>query len=464
MYSVWCILYSLSISVSSQHTFLVPEQQISSAEEVIYTIIYVDFKVFILKPADLDKIATLVGKLDELLISENFPAHTSILKVYEDINEDLARLDDLNNATRMYLDEKVVKPAQTFCLFTRSILNKKVFKDLIEGFELLIKSAPAKTDLTVANQQSIVSPTSLKISRILFDAKVLLKDFFSSMENQYFHLLAVARNEIPNFISHKLNEGKCVKSTPHDKFTLIRSKFYSEGNFLTIQLTQATEIKNYLVWKPIPFADYILDCPDLITPLGSNSSFFERKCTQLLNHKKCEIIPVSTVCMTLIAENDVKNTFRECNMLRNANFEPFLSLSGIVVPRYANIYEQNLETKEKKLLQIENPNPLLSIIIRSPLTLEIENVDKSYKFGPSGFKKEVIYSGISNPDLIAFMDPLFDLKTNPEKYIILLLGNLLAIVIIASGITTVIFRTKAPEITQNFALQNKRGQVRLVTV
>ena len=117
------------------------------------------------------------------------------------INEDLARLDDVNSATRMYLDEKVVKPAQKFCLFTRSILDEKVFKDLIEGFELLIKSAPAITDLTVANQQSIVSPTSLKISRILFDAKVLLKDFFSSMENQYFHLLAVARNEIPNFIN-----------------------------------------------------------------------------------------------------------------------------------------------------------------------------------------------------------------------------------------------------------------------
>ena len=219
-----------------------------------------------------------------------------------------------------------------------------------------------------------------------------------------------------------------------------------------------------MVWKPIPFADYILYCPDLITPLESNSSFFERKCTQILNHKKCELIPVSTVCTTLIAENDVKNILRECNMLRNTNFEPFLSLSGIVVPRYASIYEQNLETKEKKLLQIVNPNPLLSIIIRSPLTLEIENVDKSYKFGPSGFKKEIIYSGISKTDLIAFLDPLFDLKTNPEKYIILLLGNLLAIVIIASGITTTIFRTKATENTQNFALQNKRGQVRLVAV
>ncbi len=80
--------------------------------------------------------------------------------------------------------------------------------------------------MTVANQQSIVSPTSLKISRILFDAKVLLKDFFSSMENQYFHLLAVARNEIPNFISHKLNEGHCVKSTPHDKFDIAMHPYF----------------------------------------------------------------------------------------------------------------------------------------------------------------------------------------------------------------------------------------------
>ena len=130
MYSLWCILYSLSVSVSSQHTFLVSEQQISSADEVIYTIIYFDIKVFILKPADLDKIAALVGKLDELLRSENFPAHTSLLKVYEDINEDLARLDDVNNATCIFLDEKVVRPAQKFFLRVVSWTKRSLMNSL----------------------------------------------------------------------------------------------------------------------------------------------------------------------------------------------------------------------------------------------------------------------------------------------------------------------------------------------
>ena len=130
MYSLWCILYSLSVSVSSQHTFLVSEQQISSADEVIYTIIYFDIKVFILKPADLDKIAALVGKLDELLRSENFPAHTSLLKVYEDINEDLARLDDVNNATSIFLDEKVVRPAQKFFLRVVSWTKRSLMNSL----------------------------------------------------------------------------------------------------------------------------------------------------------------------------------------------------------------------------------------------------------------------------------------------------------------------------------------------
>ena len=64
------------------------------------------------------------------------------------------------------------------------------------------------------------------------------------------------------------------------------------------------------------------------------------------------------------------------------------------------------------------------------LEIEIENANKSYKFGPSGFKKEIIYSGIPKPDLIAYMN----------------------------------FGRKTSEITQNVALQNKRGQVRLVAV
>jgi len=68
-----------------------------------------------------------------------------------------------------------------------------------------------------------------------------------------------ARNEIPNLKSHKLNEGSCVKITPNDKLALVLSKFYDSGKILTFQLTQATKVKSYLVWKPIPFGDSTLD-------------------------------------------------------------------------------------------------------------------------------------------------------------------------------------------------------------
>ena len=149
--------------------FLVMEHQISSAEELTSTIIYFDFKVFILKLQDLDKIANFVNKLDKILMPQTFPAHTSLLKVYGDITQDLARLDDVNSATFAFLNDKVAKPSQNLCLFTRSNLDKNVFKDLIEGFYLLFKAVLAITDLTETHQKSVISPTLINMSRILFD-------------------------------------------------------------------------------------------------------------------------------------------------------------------------------------------------------------------------------------------------------------------------------------------------------
>ena len=141
MYFTVCILYSILVSVSSQNAFIVPEQQITSAEQVTYTIIYFDFKVFTLRLEEISKIADIVNQLDERLIPDTFPAHTSLLKVYEDIIQDLSRLEDVNNATLFLLDEDIIRPSQTNCLFTRSIVNQNTFKDLIEGLELLIKSS-----------------------------------------------------------------------------------------------------------------------------------------------------------------------------------------------------------------------------------------------------------------------------------------------------------------------------------
>ena len=155
MYFTVCILYSILVSVSSQNVFIVPEQQITSAEQVTYTIIYFDFKV--LRLEEISKIADIVNQLDERLIPDTFPAHTSLLKVYEDIIQDLSRLEDVNNATLFLLDEDIIRPSQTSCLFTQSIVNQNNFKDLIEGLELLIKAVPKETELTQSNQQSVVS-------------------------------------------------------------------------------------------------------------------------------------------------------------------------------------------------------------------------------------------------------------------------------------------------------------------
>ena len=460
MYCVVGVLFSILISVSSQNSFIVPEQQITSAEEVTYTIIYFDFIVYTLTLERFRKIAEIVNKLDEKLIPDTFPAHTSLLKVYEDIIEDLSRLEDVNNATLSLLDEDIIRPSQTSCLYTRSIVSSRNFKDLIEGLELLMKAIPKETELTEVNQQSAASSTSITFSRILFDSKSLLKDFFTIMEKQYFHLLTIQRNEIPNFISHKLTEGACAKSTPRDKFDLIRHKTYKQGIFLTVKLTQATKVKGYIIWRASPFADYILDFPHLATPLESNSSFFERKCVQIANHKRCEMLPVSTDCLTFVAENNVKRIFRECNMVRNSDLDPFLTLSGIVIPRFQKIYETNLLTQERKILEIQNPNPLLSILVKTPFSLSIEMNDKTFSFGPTGNKRDILYSSISKEELANFLDFWFYFKNSPETITAILLGH---VIILLSAVIALIAKTK-PKKKQRFAIHSREGRTHIIKV
>ena len=460
MYCAVGVLFSILISVSSQNSFIVPEQQITSAEEVTYTIIYFDFIVYTLTLERFRKIAEIVNQLDEKLIPDTFPAHTSLLKVYEDIIEDLSRLEDVNNATLSLLDEDIIRPSQTSCLYTRSIVSSRNFKDLIEGLELLMKAIPKETELTEVNQQSAASSTSITFSRILFDSKSLLKDFFTIMEKQYFHLLTIQRNEIPNFISHKLTEGACAKSTPRDKFDLIRHKTYKQGIFLTVKLTQATKVKGYIIWRALPFADYILDFPNLATPLESNSSFFERKCVQIANHKRCEMLPVSTDCLTFIAENNVKHIFRECKMVRNSDLTPFLTLSGIVIPRFSKIYETNLLTQERTILETQNPNPSLSILIRSPFSLDIETDDKTFSFGPTGIKTDISYSDISKEELDNFLNFWFYLKNSPEQLVAIVLGN---IIILLSAAIALIAKTK-PKKKRRFAIHSREGRTHIIRV
>ena len=460
MYCTLLVLCSILVSVSSQNSFIVPEQQITSAEEVTYTIIYFDFEVYTLTLDRFGQIAEIVKQLDERLMPDTFTAHTSLLKVYEDIIEDLSRLEDVNNATLLLLDEDTISPSQTSCLFTRSVVNQKNFKDLIEGLELLMKAVPKETELTEINQRSAESSTSITFSLILFDSKGLLKDFFTSMEKQYFHLLAIKRNEIPNFISHKLNEGQCVQSTPHDQFDLIRHKTYKTGVFLTVKLTQATKVKGYISWRALPFADYILDFPNLATPLESNSSFFERKCVQIANHKRCEMLSVSTECLTCVAENNVKNVFRECNMVRNFDFDPFLTLSGIVIPRFQKIYETNLLTQERKILEIQNPNPLLSILVKTPFSLSIEMNDKTFSFGPTGNKRDILYSSISKEELANFLDFWFYFKNSPETITAILLGH---VIILLSAVIALIAKTK-PKKKQRFAIHSREGRTHIIKV
>ena len=121
-------------------------------------------------------------------------------------------------------------------------------------------------------------------------------------------------------------------------------------------------------------------------------------------------------------------------MLRNTNFDPFLSLSGIVIPRFQNIYETNLLTKEKKVLEISNPNLLLSIMVRTPFTLEIENNNKIFSFGPTSTKQEIFYSAISIKELEEFLDVLFYLRNSPEKLIAVIFGNIIILMSAILGV------------------------------
>ena len=171
------------------------------------------------------------------------------------------------------------------------------------------------------------------------------------------------------------------------------------------------------------------------------------------------MFPVSTVCLTFVAENNIKNIFRECNMVRNTNFDPFLTLSGIVIPRFQNIYETNLLNKERKVLEVSNPNSLLSILVRTPFTLEIKHNDKIFSFGPTGTNKEILYSVISTEELENFLDILFYLRNSPEKLIAVVFGNIIIFLFAA-----LVFLAKVKPKKQRYAIHSRGNKTHIVKV
>ena len=171
------------------------------------------------------------------------------------------------------------------------------------------------------------------------------------------------------------------------------------------------------------------------------------------------MLPVSTVCLTFVAENNIKNIFRECKILQNSNFDPFLTLSGIVIPRFQTIYETNLLTKERKVLEVSNPNSLLSILVRTPFSLDIENNNQIFSFGPTGIKKEILYSAISTEELENFLDFRFYLRNSPEKIVAVALGNV--IILLA---TALVFLAKIKTRKQRYALRNRGNKTHIVKI
>ena len=146
-------------------------------------------------------------------------------------------------------------------------------------------------------------------------------------------------------------------------------------------------------------------------------------------------------------------------MVRNSDFDPFLTLSGIVIPRFQNIYETNLLTKERKILEVSNPNSLLSILVRTPFALDIENNDKTFSFGPTGIKRDILYSGISKEELDNFLDIWFYWRNSPEKIVAIALGNV--IIFLA---TALVFLAKIKTRKQRYALRNRGNKTHIVKI
>ena len=435
------LINTLTILISSvlnqDLDFLIPTFEIDLPTQKTTTRIYLDFLIFTMTDTEMDEIFEFFKTITRIIKTEPGEPSLSLLNVLNDLTTLKRSIRHLNTITKDLLNSKETQPSSSPCSYSRHILSKNHFNDLLESF-LLIKNKFAPDFVLSTEEKNDPSNENFrKVAESLLSIKGIVHEFSSYFDTQYSLLNDLENLKMPNLIPHNLNLDKCVRTSGKETFYLQKIKFYNKGVYATIKLVQSHDFQTFYSITPVPLAGIVLDLENLFTPVNENSTYYHQVCTDMHETKTCMLKTFQTPCLDAIKERQIQTILQACPIKTSQTSNPFLTFYGVFIPPETEISLLDTSTQSVQQNFSAPSNPYnLPYILRSEFTIEVIHNDITYLFGPTGTFTEIIDSYLTLNDLTLiryFIEPYL----NPTYQIYFSLATGLSITVSLVLILTV---------------------------
>lgn len=397
---------------------LVPTSEVDLAKQTTHTRIYLDFKIFTLNSEETDQIFEVFKNIFTLIKPEPDAAVPDILNnVLSDLTSLKRTIREINLATQAFLTSDINNHKISHCTFTRQILAKKTFKDLIESLQLVSKKFPPDFLFSPQDKLKPDSQNFQLLSESLLSIKGIIHEFLTLFDRQFSAISVLETFKIPSETALNLDLNKCIRTFGKETFLMEKLKYYDTGALLTIKLTQTHDFDTFHVLKPIPIFGVMLDLNHLYHPISDNATFYHQICTEFHNINNCQLSIINNPCLDAIKLKQIPKILQACPIVLPTQIIPFLTLHGVFIPENSEI--TFLDPATQSTVQnhsLSLPPPPYPYLLQSEFTIKIDFNDSSYLFGPTALVSEVIHSYLTSDDF-AFIHYFLHPYLNPTYQI-----------------------------------------------
>ena len=379
---------------------LVPTSEIDLAMQTTYTRIYLDFKIFTLSSEETDQIFDIFKNIYNLIKPEpTADTPENLNNVLSDLTSLKRTIREINLATQAFLTSEVSTHKPSLCTYTRQILTKRTYTDLIESLQLITEKFPPDFLFSPQDKLKPDSPNFKLLSESLLAIKGIIHEFLTLFDRQFSAISIFDTYKFPSETALNLDLNKCVRTYGKETFHMETLKYYDSGAILTIKLTQTHDFNTFHVLKPIPIFGVMLDLNHLFHPVSDNTTFYHQLCTEFHDIKNCQLSIISNPCLEAIKLKHIPNILQACPIIRPTQILPFLTLHGVFIPENSEITFLDPATQSPvqnhSLTFPSYPSPYL---LKSEFTIQVAFNNSLYLFGPTAPVSEVIPSYLTSND------------------------------------------------------------------
>ena len=391
----------LTKNVALDLDLLVPVSEIDLAKQSTHTRIYLDFKIFTLSSEETDQIFDVFKNIFKLIKPEPTADIPEILNnVLSDLTSIKRTIREINLATQAFLTSEVSTHKTSHCTYTRQVLTKTTYTDLIESLQLITEKFPSDFLFSTQDKLKPDSPNFKLLSESLLAIKGTIHEFLTLFDRQFSAISIFDTYKFPSETALNLDLTKCVRTYGKETFLMEKLKYYDKGALLTIKLTQTHDFDTFHVLKPIPIFNIMLNLNHLCHPVSNNATFYHQTCTKFHNLENCQLSIISNPCLDAIKLRLFPNILQACPIISPTQIIPFLTLHGVFVPENSEI--TFLDPATQSTVQNHSlyfPPPPFPYLLQSAFTTQINFNGSKYLFGPTAIDSEVILSYLTSDDL-----------------------------------------------------------------